>query len=116
MKPPRKWESLGEIGARQRNSVWPDTLRNSALVDAFVWRGSPNPTYVQRIGTALFGLLFMCPAVLLVRLGFFEPGPALVRVFMFLLALPWALIGFRLLRNAVRYWTRRVPLSPRSLR
>lgn len=77
---------MGEIEARQRNTVWPDTLRNGALVDAFVWRGSPNATYIQRIGTALFGLLFLCPAVLLMRFGFFEVGPALFRLLMFLLA------------------------------
>lgn len=77
MKPPGRWKSLSEIEARQRNTVWPDTLRNGALVDAFVWRGSPNATYIQRIGTALFGLLFLCPAVLLMRFRFFEVGPAL---------------------------------------
>lgn len=103
MKPPGRWKSLGEIEARQRNTVWPDTLRNGALVDAFVWRGSPNATYIQRIGTALFGLLFLCPAVLLMRFGFFEVGPALFRLLMFLLALPWMAIGCKLLRNAFRH-------------
>ena len=80
MKPLGRWKSLSEIETRQRNTVWPDTLRNGSLVDAFVWRGSPNATYIQRIGTALFGLLFLCPAVLLIRFGFFEVGPALFRL------------------------------------
>lgn len=65
--------------AWQRNTLWPDTLRNGALVDAFLWKGSPNATPIQRIGIALFGLLFLCPAVLLVGFGGFERGPTAVR-------------------------------------
>lgn len=30
-----------ELEARQRNTVWPDTLRNNLLVDNFLWKGSP---------------------------------------------------------------------------
>jgi len=55
MKLPGRWKSLSEIEARQRNTVWPDTLRNGALVDAFVWRGSPNATYIQGAGPSLQG-------------------------------------------------------------
>jgi hypothetical protein len=48
---------IGEIGARQRNIVFPDTVRNARAVDAFFWRGSPHPTIVQRITAWTFGLL-----------------------------------------------------------
>jgi len=50
---------IEDIHARQRNIVWPDTLRNSRKVDAFLWKGSPNATPVQRIGAWLFGLTFL---------------------------------------------------------
>ena len=41
----------------QRNIVFPDTVRNGRAVDVFLWRGSPNPTRVQRIGAWIIGLL-----------------------------------------------------------
>jgi len=103
MKSLLRWRSLREIEARQRGTVWPDTLRNGALVDAFLWKGSPKATVIQRIGTGLFGLLFLCPAVPLMRFGFFGDGPAVFRVFMFLLALPWVAISCKLLRNVLRH-------------
>jgi hypothetical protein len=92
-----------DVRARQRNTVWPDTLRNGRVVDSFIWKGSPDATLVQRIGVALFGLLFLCPALLLVRFGVLEPGPAPFRTFMLLFALPWVAIGCRLLGNAFRH-------------
>jgi hypothetical protein len=98
-----RWKSLNEIHARQKNTVWPDLMKNRALVDSFLWKGSSEATVVQRIGIALFGLLFFCPAMLIVRFGCLEPGPALFRTLMFLLALPWIAIGCRLLWNSLRY-------------
>jgi hypothetical protein len=47
-------EFLTESKARQRNIVFPDTVRNARSVDAFLWRGSANPTWVQTIGAWLF--------------------------------------------------------------
>jgi hypothetical protein len=44
---------------RQRNVVFPDTVRNARSVDAFLWKGSPNPTRVQRVGAWLFGITFI---------------------------------------------------------
>lgn len=35
---------LEESRQRQRNVVFPDTVRNARSVDAFLWKGSPNPT------------------------------------------------------------------------
>ena len=48
-----------DVQNRQRNIVWPDTMRNGRLVDALLWRGSSEATMVQRIGIAVFGLLFL---------------------------------------------------------
>jgi hypothetical protein len=50
---------IDEVRARQRNIVFPDTVRNGRAVDAFFWNGSPNPTLVQRIAAWIFGLVFM---------------------------------------------------------
>jgi hypothetical protein len=96
-----RWRSFSEIESRQRNTVWPDTLRNGAIVDAFVWKGSPTATAIQRIGIALFGLLFLCPAILIFCFGCLEPGPPLFRVLM--LALPWVAVSCKLMKNALRH-------------
>jgi cytochrome c biogenesis protein CcdA len=50
---------IEEIEAKQRNTVWPDTLRNGSSVDEFLWKGSSNAPLVQRIGAWIFGLTFM---------------------------------------------------------
>ncbi len=49
-------EWIDDLDARQRNVVFPYTLRNSRRVDSFLWNGSPNATRVQRIGACLIGL------------------------------------------------------------
>ena len=43
----------------QRNIVWPDPLAHSRAVDVFLWRGSPNPTMVQRIAAWIMGFSFI---------------------------------------------------------
>jgi len=95
-------DALEEIRARQRNTVWPDTLRNGRLADAFIWKGSPHATLVQRTGIGLFGLLSLCPAVLLLHFGCFQPGPLLFKAFMLLCAVPFVAIALKLLTNAFR--------------
>jgi hypothetical protein len=50
---------IEESRSSQRNTVFPDTVRNARSVDAFLWRGSPDPPLVQRIGAWLFGLTFI---------------------------------------------------------
>lgn len=63
---------IDESTARQRNIVWPDPLVNSRSVDEFLWKGSPNPTPVQRIGAWLFGLVFMAQGVAILILAWHE--------------------------------------------
>lgn len=48
-----------DLEAKQRNILWPDTLANTRGVDEFLWKGSPNPTGVQRVGMAIFGLFYL---------------------------------------------------------
>ena len=50
---------IDDLRAKQRNVVWPDSVVNASRVDKFLWRGSPNPTGVQRIGAWIFGMTFM---------------------------------------------------------
>ena len=50
---------LVETRARQRNIVFPDTVRNARSADVFLWRGSPNPSLVQRIAAWMIGLGFI---------------------------------------------------------
>jgi hypothetical protein len=56
-----KW--IDEIESRQRNIVFPDTVRNGRSVDELLWKGSPDAPLVQRIGIALFGLTFAAGSV-----------------------------------------------------
>jgi hypothetical protein len=51
---------IEETRASQRNIVFPDTVRNARSIDAFLWRGSPNPSLVQRIAAWMLGALFVC--------------------------------------------------------
>jgi hypothetical protein len=50
---------IDETRASQRNIVFPDTVRNARSVDLFLWRGSPNPTLVQKIGAWMIGVVFI---------------------------------------------------------
>jgi hypothetical protein len=47
------------VRASQRNIVFPDTVRNERPLLVFLWRGSPDPSLVQRIGAWLFGVIWI---------------------------------------------------------
>jgi hypothetical protein len=88
-----------DIEARQRNTVWPDTFRNSAIIDAFLWKGDPNAKPVQRIGLIILALFFLLLCLCLITVPFqenFEDGSS----FVFFAALIPFLVAMRLLRNA----------------
>src|SRR5262245_10241097 len=51
-------EFIEDAEARQRNIVFPNTVRNGRSADAFLWKGSPRPTIVQRLGAWIVGLWF----------------------------------------------------------
>jgi hypothetical protein len=44
--------------AKQQNVVWPGPLVNGTEVERFLWKGSGNPTVVQRIGAWILGLAY----------------------------------------------------------
>jgi hypothetical protein len=83
--------------AKQRNIVWPHPLINSRGVDAFLWRGSTNPTLVQRIGAWLFGLTFIAGGVVTLILARYE-GARLLGV----LVIGLFALGVRIFYNGCR--------------
>jgi hypothetical protein len=52
-------ESIDEIDASQPNVVLPDLVGDARSVDAFLWKGSPNPTRVQRTAARILGVVEM---------------------------------------------------------
>jgi hypothetical protein len=100
MEDDHSFEQIREdVAARQRATVWPDTLRNGATIDAFLWKGDPNAKPVQRVGLIIFALFFLLLGLFLMAIPFqrdFEDGSSIV----FLAALIPILLTVRLLRNA----------------
>ncbi len=58
-----------EVQARQRNTTWPDAMKNSRGVDDLLWNGSPNPTRVQRAGILIFGISYIVAGAALMTLA-----------------------------------------------
>jgi hypothetical protein len=88
---------IGEIEAKQRNTVWPDTLVNSRGVDELLWKGSPYITTVQRIGVALFGLADLVMGFVMLSWAKLE-GSLILRI----LSIGLFLLAARMFRNAFR--------------
>ena len=58
---------IDDVRTRQRNIVFPDTLRGGRSVDALLWKGSPNPSLVQRIAARVLGFLFVISGLMFLR-------------------------------------------------
>jgi hypothetical protein len=80
-------EFIEEAKGRQRNIVFPDTVRNGRAVDVFFWRGSPAPTLVQRIAAWMFGLLILCNGLTFFGYGCKRPQRRLVNLRIFIAAI-----------------------------
>ena len=91
----RRTSLADEVNARQRNTVWPDTLRNGALFDGLLLKGSVHATSIQRIGMAVWGAVFLAFTLLWVYLAYTKFWPLLVY------AAPCAYLAWRLFRNAL---------------
>jgi hypothetical protein len=50
---------IDEYRSRQRNIVFPDTVRNARFTYAFFWKGSPRPLLVQKIAAWICGLVLI---------------------------------------------------------
>lgn len=85
------------IEAKQRNTDWPDTLRNGSNVDAVLWKGSTRLTGIQRAGIWIFGIFFLLASFGLALTAWERhSGLALLPVAFSLF------IAARLIRNACR--------------
>jgi len=71
MQNPRRgiFDLIQKLKARQRNTVWPDTLRSGRSIDAFLWHGSSRATCIQRVGAFAFGLFFILLGVATLELA-----------------------------------------------
>jgi preprotein translocase subunit SecF len=88
---------IEDVEARQRNVLWPDTLKNAKSVDKLIFVGSTTASPIQRIGMLLFAFSFIgIGLVLLVQ--DFRAGSA---VGIFVDFIP-ALLGVIVLVNALR--------------
>lgn len=98
-------ELVHDYRMRQRNIVFPDTVRNARYYYLFFWRGSPNPTRVQRIAAWLFGSVLVAQGVVLFQMAR-EMGDRLSGA----MALLIGGVGARIFRNG---FPRRSPHSER---
>ena len=89
---------IDETQASQSNIVFPNTVRNARGVDAFLWKGSPSPTLVQRMAAWLFGLLFIAMASLFVGL-FFQEGDTKSWWPLLLVSALLCFLGLKIFRN-----------------
>jgi hypothetical protein len=103
-KSPETERLVEEIRARQRNTVWPDTRVNGSAVDAFLWKGSPNPTLVQRIGAWILGLFFALIGILLIG-AIEERAPDAGNWLGVVAGLAFIALGGKVFRNGLRHRT-----------
>ena len=88
---------IDEVRARQRNIVFPDTVRNGRAVDVFLWRGSPNPTLAQRIVAWIFGIVFLAAGLSTLALAVaIHDHDSLIT---WIPAVPFLYLGIRIFRN-----------------
>ena len=69
---------IDEIREKQRNIVFPDTLRGGRSADGVFFKGSPNPPLVQRIACWLLGLTFIGSGLFCLRIEKNEPSILLI--------------------------------------
>ena len=101
--PPKKVnEFISETDSRQKNVMWPGPVVNASKVDAFLWHGSANPTFVQRIGAWIFGGQFLVVGLVLLWIAIHDSrftADTTGRFFLSLLSLGALSLGVRIFRN-----------------
>jgi len=90
---------IDETRARQRNIVFPDTVRNARSVDVFFWRGSPHPTVIQRIAAWMFGLAFIAAGIGLFWVAFLSRSSFANVLFAVSISVLSLFAGIRIFRN-----------------
>ena len=87
---------------RQRNIVFPDTVRNARFTYVFFWKGAPRPTLVQRIAALMYGLVLTGYGLENLLWGVkerAEHGFSIVNVYTAAISVLSVLIGIRVFRN-----------------
>ena len=60
---------IEEAKGRQRNIVFPDTVRNERAALVFLWNGSAKPLVVQRMAAWLIGLFFLANGLMFLAMA-----------------------------------------------
>jgi hypothetical protein len=90
-----------ETEARQRATVWPDTLSAGCGLDSFLWKGDPKAKPVQRVGLAVFAVMLLLPAVGILAFMFMTKD-WVVKLECLLIGSVALIAGLRLARNVFR--------------
>src|SRR5260370_10510644 len=88
--------------SRQRNIVFPDTVRNARFTYVFFWRGAAHPTLVQRIAAWMSGLVLIGYGLESLSLAVkerVEDGFSIGIVFTTAISVLYVLIGIIVFRN-----------------
>jgi hypothetical protein len=88
---------IRRVRLSQKNVLWPDTLVNSRLVDALLWRGSRDASLVQRIGILLFGLVYFGGGLVVLFFAWEERS-----MFLAVFSVFWILLGIKVIANGLR--------------
>jgi len=102
-------ELIDQWGAKQRNLVFPDTLVSGRAIDQFLWKGSPHPTFPQRIGAWIFGAVLIGQGVF-----FLTEGKTRGSTLLLVLSYGALLLGGKLFRNGFARGRTRPPHNNRS--
>ena len=88
---------VDEVEFKQSNTTWPDVIVNASNADELMWKGSRRITRIQRVGVAVFGLVFVLSGVSFAssfpRVGWWLSIP---------IAIAFIIVGCKLLWNSVR--------------
>lgn len=103
-EPQNRERLVEEIKAKQRNTIWPDTLVNSQGVNEFLWKGSPDAPLVQRIAAWLFGIVFILCGVGWLAVAYEKDWWGIG-----LLSIVWFFVGVKVFLNGFRRHRTREP-------
>lgn len=104
-------ELLKETDGEQSPVTWPETTLNPGrAVDAFLWKGDPKATPIQRAGLVIYALMFLLPfagfvvvmIVMIVKHDFYWVSFLAV----LMMGTLSGIFGFRLLFNVFRHQKR----------
>jgi hypothetical protein len=93
---------IDEYRSRQRNIVFPDTVRNARLTYVFFLKGHPHPPLVQRIAAWIFGLMLIGSGLESLSLDVkarIEDGFSIGTVIFATISVAFILLGIRVFRN-----------------